>query len=55
MRPKIQEEMIKVVLVGRLFEGGRWVQLKIFGQGGTTELETLSLSVVKGDLLDVQY
>ena len=40
LRPEISKEMIKVVLVGRSFDGDRWIQLKIFGQRSTIELET---------------
>ncbi len=55
LRLEIFKKMIKVVLVGRLFDGDRWIQLKIFGQRSMTELETSGLvDAVKGGLLNVQ-
>ena len=54
-RPEVFKNIIKIVLIGSFFRGKGWIQLEIFRQRSTTELETLSKDNSMELILDVQY
>ena len=56
IRPEMFQKMVKIVLVGKLFERNRRVQIKFCRQRGTIILKGIgSDTVIKEGLLNVRY